>query len=388
MASFTLRRFSKPGMLRRIDRKHLIAFLEPHAAYFSARGVELPPVQEEDGLDYNELSHVLLTPDNSTPGDLAEALYYVNEVSTQEGFEAVQAEIYGTELDTEIEETATPADLAIQVWMKDKSIIERVIAELLPLNKRSFEYFKTVVNPLPVFTIPSSERITALENDLDEWFAKKRKGKYSKVKIFSKDDYIWIVVRHGSSFNRESVIESGKSKSQYFRPEKFDVLIYNPLIGEIRMHAVTKGEKELYRKMFGKHLFGDENFFSQRSQFNLESLRTVGEESLSCEDVDGLENVKLKEVQLTYAGAYKDKEIRRSEDFFASLRVRGFQFPQHGRITQASFYVKFKEVKKPRSLTISSGNRASFRCDDDSVILERWLFLRGFITGNRGNLDE
>jgi hypothetical protein len=154
------------------------------------------------------------------------------------------------------------------------------------------------------------------------------------------------------------------------------------------MHAVTKGEKELYRKMFGKHLFGDENFFSQRSQFNLESLRTVGEESLSCEDVDGLEYVKLKEVQLSYAGAYKDKEIRRSEDFFASLRDRGFQFPQHGRITQASFYVKFKEVKKPRSLTISSGNRASFRCDDDSVILERWLFLRGFITGNRGNLDE
>ena len=276
MATFNLRRFSKPGMLRQIDRKHLIAFLEPHAAYFSARGVELPPVQQEDGLDYNALSRVLLSPDNSTPDDLAEALYFVNEVSTQEGFEAVQTEIYGTEIDTAIEETATPADLAIQVWMKDKSIIERVIAELLPLNKRSFEYFKTVVTPLPVFTNPSTERISALENDLDEWFAKNRKGKYSKVTMFPKDDYIWIVVRHGSSFNRESVIESGKSKSQYFRPEKFDVLIYNPLIGEIRMHAITKGEKELYRKKFGKHLFGDENFFSQRSQFNLESVRTVG----------------------------------------------------------------------------------------------------------------
>jgi hypothetical protein len=64
MATFNLRRFSKPEMLRRIDRKHLIAFLEPHAAYFSARGVELPPVQQEDGLDYNALSHLLLTPDS------------------------------------------------------------------------------------------------------------------------------------------------------------------------------------------------------------------------------------------------------------------------------------------------------------------------------------
>ena len=80
MATFNLRRFSKPEMLRRIDRKHLIAFLEPHAAYFSARGVELPPVQQEDGLDYNALSHLLLTPDSTTPDDLAEALFYVNEV--------------------------------------------------------------------------------------------------------------------------------------------------------------------------------------------------------------------------------------------------------------------------------------------------------------------
>ncbi len=90
MATFNLRRFSKPEMLRRIDRKHLIAFLEPHAAYFSARGVELPPVQQEDGLDYNALSHLLLTPDSTTPDDLAEALFYVNEVSTPEGFDSIQ----------------------------------------------------------------------------------------------------------------------------------------------------------------------------------------------------------------------------------------------------------------------------------------------------------
>jgi hypothetical protein len=31
MATFNLRRFSKPGMLRRIDPEHLIAFLEPYA---------------------------------------------------------------------------------------------------------------------------------------------------------------------------------------------------------------------------------------------------------------------------------------------------------------------------------------------------------------------
>ncbi|MDF1569971.1 MAG: hypothetical protein P1P77_18290, partial [Spirochaetaceae bacterium] len=139
MATFNLRRFSKPEMLRRIDRKHLIGFLEPHAAYFSARGVELPPVQQEDGLDYNALGHILLTPDGSTPDDLAEALFYVNEVSTPEGFDSIQDEIAGTDIDVEIGENAAPADLAIQVWMADREIIEKVHAEQFFMNVRSFE---------------------------------------------------------------------------------------------------------------------------------------------------------------------------------------------------------------------------------------------------------
>ena len=101
MATFNLRRFSKPGMLRRIDPAHLIAFLEPHADYFSGRGVELelPSPDNGDELDYNALSQALLNPNATTPDDLAEALYYVNEMSTQEGFDSLQDAIADTDLD-------------------------------------------------------------------------------------------------------------------------------------------------------------------------------------------------------------------------------------------------------------------------------------------------
>jgi len=74
MAAFNLRRFSKPGMLRRIDPAHLVAFLEPHADYFSDRSVELPSTDNGDELDYNALSQALLNPNATTPDDLAEAL--------------------------------------------------------------------------------------------------------------------------------------------------------------------------------------------------------------------------------------------------------------------------------------------------------------------------
>ena len=69
----------------------------------------------EDELDYNALSEVLLNPSTSTPEDLAEALYYVNEMSTQVGFDSIQDAIDGTEIDVVIDENAARADLAIQV---------------------------------------------------------------------------------------------------------------------------------------------------------------------------------------------------------------------------------------------------------------------------------
>ncbi len=379
MATFNLRRFSKPEMLRRIDREHLIAFLEPYADYFSDRGVELPSVNTEEELDYNALSQALLNPNTSTPDDLAEALYYVNEMSTQEGFDSIQDAIAGTDIDVVIGENVAYADLAIQVWMKDRNLIERLHAEQFIFRRRSFEYFRATNGSIPEFKEPSDETIHALEADLDEWFAKKRRGKYSKVYVFPKEDYTWFLVRHGKPYARESVIEGGESSSQYFRPEKFDVIVYNPTCGEIRMNAETKGEKELYRSKFGQHFFGSSDFFNGKSKFTLDPLRDVGADSLLCEDIEGMDWVRLKEFQISHHGTHKEVEIRRAEDVFAALEARGRGIPNAGRLTKASFLIKFSDSKSPRTVTLYSGNRAQFKRDDDAEIIEQWMTNRGFI---------
>jgi hypothetical protein len=382
MATFNLRRFSKPGMLRRIDPEHLIAFLEPYADYFSNRGVELPSTGNGDELDYKALSQALLNPNASTPDDLAEALYYVNEMSTQEGFDSLQEAIADTDLDVVIGENAAHADLAIQVWMQDRDLVERLHAEQFLFRPRSFEYFRTNNGSVPEFKIPPAETIRALEAELDEWFAKKRRGKHSKVYVFPKEDYTWFLVRHGKPYARESVIEAGESSAQYFRPEKFDVIVYNPVHGEIRMNAETKGEKELYRTKFGKYFFGDSEFFNGKSKFTLEPLREVGEDSILCDDIDGMEWVRLKEYQIFYGGAQKDVEIRKAEDIFASLRQRERSMPRSGTISKASFLIKFKDSKNARTVKLSSANRAQFKRDDDAEIIEQWMTNRGFIVMN------
>lgn len=104
--------------------------------------------------------------------------------------------------------------------------------------------------------------------------------------------------------------------------------------------------------------------------------------------MEGIEYVRLKEVQFFWGGAHKDIEIRRSEDMFASLRDRDKTLPAGGKIVKASFQIKFDGSKTPRSVTLSSGNRAQFKRDGDAEVIERWLGLRGFIVGAGGVSDE
>ena len=119
MATFHLRRFSQPAMLRKIAPQHLINFFRPYANYLAARGITLPDATDGHALPYEAISVVLLHPDSNTPPEMAEALYYINEMSTPEGFDLIQDAIAGTDIDGRIGEESAYGDLALQVWMQD-----------------------------------------------------------------------------------------------------------------------------------------------------------------------------------------------------------------------------------------------------------------------------
>jgi len=385
MVTLNPRRFSKPERLRQIARGHLLRFLAPHRAYLADRGAALPEDDSDQGIDYVALGRVLLSPDAGTPGELADALYYVDEMSTTEGFDDLQEAIEGTALD--VDPHATPEDLAVQVWVADRELLERVHARQFLVRPRSFEYY-VAARPVPTFTPPGSATLHALEGDLNEYFVRKRRGRTARVFVHAKHDFVWFLVRHGEPFAREAVIEGDESKSAYFRPEKFDVLVYNPRVGEMRMHAESRGVKELYRTAFGLHVFGDPNYFSGKSKFTLEPLRTDGRDSLVCADVEGIEWVKLKEYHIHWGGAHGEIETRKADDIYAALEARERDFPKGGRLLRASFLIKFADAKQPRTVTLCTGNRAQYKRDDDAEILEAWLTARGFITNGRAGTDD
>ena len=379
MATYNLRRFANAASLKAIAPQHLLEFLEPYRPYFENRDLTLPTSPASDGLDYERLVYVLMSPGTDTPEALLDALFFVNEMSADECMDILleEAETKGLSLDGKLDPTA--ADVAVQVFLQDRQLLERKHAEQYLTRPRVFEYFQTQARPVPAFKQPSWVTLVALEFDLDNWFEKKKRGRGSRVFVYPKGDSIWFLVRHGDPFRREGSLDGDQMSSVFYRPEKHDVLVYESAVGELRMNACNKGEKEIYRVEFGRNVFGNKDFFPGTGKYTLEPLRRDGAVSIVCTDVDGMDWVRLREVQFLRGGTEREIEIRKAKDLFAALEGRGQSMPARAPILRASFHVKFTDTKSPRIVTIRPSNIAQYTRDSDADVVEDWLQKRGFI---------
>jgi hypothetical protein len=386
MSSFRLSRFfSQPEILRGIDPENLVSILADHAAAMEALGFKLPDAADAAGFDYDALTALLMEPDK-LPSEVREAFYFVHEMATDEGMEclldaAEQAgiEIVGTP-------APTPGDTAVQVWLKDRELLERKHAEQFLRSPRTFESFGTATSPVPTYNDPMA-LAAQMKNDLDDFFDKRKRGRNTKVFPYVRSDGVWFLVRHGDPFKREGAIDDkGESVGVYYWPEKFDVLVLDPAEGELRINARNKGEKKEYRKVFGRHLYGDDGFFGGESKYTLEPLREKGEDAIA--PVEGMEEVFLTEVDFLWGGSFSEKEIRKADDVFGAYKARNRAFPAKPPITKACFRVTFSDSDTPRTVTIKPPNVAQYTRDADSVIVEKWLKARGFIVAKDKEQNE
>jgi len=373
-----LRRFSNPAGLKAIKSGHLTSFLNPFGEFLCRRGMAWPPAPGR-APDLDALVAIVMSPDTDTPPTMADGLWLVHEMATNEGMSALLEEARFRGLRLSDDPDLTPADVAVQIWLQAPQILARKHSEQSLTRKRSFEYFQTDAFPLPDFTPPSPEVLSRLAAGLDEWFVDKKRGRGTQVLAFSRDDGVWFLVRHGEPFKREGCLDDGQSSSVFYRPEKYDVLVYDPKAGELRMNTRSKGEKELYRAQFGLHLFGREDFFPSCQKYTLEPLRTHGAESLVCTDVEGMDWVRLREVQLYWGGAHGEIDSRRADDLLAAMAERGAALPAGVPIIHASFEVKFSDARTPRTVAIRTPGKAQYTRDSDSAVVEDWLAKRGFI---------
>ena len=157
------------------------------------------------------------------------------------------------------------------------------------------------------------------------------------------------------------------------------MLVYNSVLGELRINCCGIREQREFREAFGVHLMGDDTIFSGDAKYTLAPIVLDGENCLACGDIPGFKSVTLKEVEFLFRGKPSQRITRKSEDIFALVKAGYFKWPEPETLTRAVFEVAFAESKKTRRVTIAGANRAMYGRDDDSVIVEQWLKARGFV---------
>jgi hypothetical protein len=381
MATFRLRHFSNPQTLRAIEPARLLQFLEPYRTYFASREYELPPADSTETLDYQALVNIFMSPDEKSPSELVDALFLVDEMSTPEAAHGLLEA--GEHLSFDTRDEQSYADIAVQVWLLEREILERKHAQQFLFRPKSFEYYQSMLDIPPHFDVPTPDTRQRLENELDDWFESKKRGRNSRVLIYPNEHEVQILVRHGEPFKREESQVGTDVSSVCYRPIKYDTLVYDQLLGELRINAILVGEKKLYCERFGYYFFDNENHFPGKNKYTLQPLVEDGADSLATGDIDGIEWIRLVEVEFFWGGPYRARETKKAEDIFANLEDRQRHLPANGRIIKAVFRVKFDDSKTPRSVTVRPSNIAQYTRDHDAELIEKWLDLRKFIVHQR-----
>ena len=379
MSTYHPRRLCRPNLLRAIDCRYLEELLAPYADFLASHGVTLPLADRDAPLKYQALSQLLIAPEKGMPRDLVDAAYLIDELATPKGVEAVQsaAAAKGIRIDSYLE--VTSAEIVLRLWLLDRSLVERVHAEMAVERLRSFTYFQAQSLELRDLPDTLAPQVRAMEEDLNMCFHARHRGRFARILLNQQEDCLWLYVGHGGLVRREATIDETGSSSICYRPEVYDALVYVQATGELGIHAHSTWETAMYQRVFGKHLFDDEQLFCGKAKYTLDPLWDYGRAALECIDVAEIEWARLTELTVLEPGRLPRCVRSSGEDLFTSWDSGTLPFSPDARLTSASLRVKLRGCRGPRRVTIRPSNRAEYSRDVDRQWIEPWLRSRGFI---------
>jgi hypothetical protein len=224
-----------------------------------------------------------------------------------------------------------------------------------------------------------------LERTLNSWYEAHQRLRSAQVFWRQHGDEFWFHVRHAEPVKREGSVDlkDCASASAIYCPERHGLVIYNAKAGELRMHADSDPETELFRLAFGMHLFKDGNHFpASAKKFTLDPLKE-GRKSLAWGGIAGIRGITLQAIEYQKDGELAARDKTSAPDVFTVFEARRFLIPEQAEIRLARFQVEFEGEKKPRYFTIRPSNDATFAMDHDGTVLEPWLVRQKFALTQR-----
>jgi len=392
MRTLRFKRFTKLSVLRGVSRELLTRFFERFTSQLAFKKVEFPRPDLPDEEFFKGLSGLLLSPE-VLPEELAEALFAIDEMANETGQERLQNALAQAKPAMTFAVSGSYGDVAMGAWLAQPELFALAYNEQQLQRLSSFEYFGTrfpADQRKPLASV-GNVMLAGVRADLDRWFGNHNRGEETtQISQHEFDGEWWFIIRHGDTFMRTAKVERRETSCLHYRPAKDDVVVFSPLHDEIRIHAATQGEKNLYRRAFGCWLRGDGEYFSERKAFTLEPLRVDGPMALAWGGGGNIDRIILRECEIAWGGHHNEVVIRRADDVFAAIGSRGQKaLPEGGELVRAVFDVYFVGAKRPRKvqLRMPNGLKVGWHCD--AAILQAWLSEKRFRereTGKNANL--
>lgn len=371
-----LRRLNDPSILRELDRVRLHRLLRPHSAFFAAHEVHLG--DDPNGMDVDAIGTVILKPQEDTPYDVVDALTHIDEMATPDGMDRLQRAAHCAGLALSRDEDRTPADLALQLWLEAPNLLRRQHAEHIVMKRRSRDSYLPLEGAPRVRTGDLPAGMRRFEEIVRGWYSDHGRGEGAAIMVFEEEHQVRIVIRHGGPYQRKGCLQDDGPATVQFRPMEFAYAILNFDECELALNCRSKGERDLFRRALGECVFGQPEFFSRDQKFTLEPLRQ-GRASLRCSDVPGIRRVKLTSLSMDKGGTQRRRDVTSADDVFQAFEDEGDGIPPGASLAAATLEFEFSDSSKPRSVSVRSGNHATYTRDGDCETVERFLRARGFV---------
>lgn len=391
MKTVNLEKYSDPDVLREFSPRMLVALLDEDRTFLASKGVELPTVEEihaangEAALNYEALAPVF-TAMQDIPKGLVDRFHMVKAMSGPRQMDLILATVRERQLRFPLPvDHCSPEDIAAHLLLTHRHLFQELHAQAAVTRYRRFAYFVPHAKKAK-FALPA--KLTGLEKILNSWYEAHHRDRSARVCHRRHGDEHLFYVRHGEPVRREGAVglKDCESESQIFRPERHGMVIYNATSGELRVHADSEGELDLFRLAFGLHLFEDGNHFPASShKFTLNPLKQ-GRKSLAWAGIPRLRGVALVEVEFLAGSDHLVRDKTKAPDVFAVFDERKFRIPDDAEIRLAKFAALFDGETKVRHFTIQPSNIATFAKDMDGAVVEPWLVRQQFALTQRTEL--
>ncbi|MCZ2204419.1 hypothetical protein [Bartonella sp. A05] len=373
MSRYNPKVFTDVDSLGKLDTKLLIQLFKGFPSFFKAHDINL----ENGGLNFEEITKAFMQPnekiqDLDETNELMEALQLITEMSSQNAMDSLLLAANKQGIKLKDQPNSSPADIALYCFLNHEDLFHIQYARSLVKNYRGFNFYWGAHGQKRTFPEVTDDTITALQSELDDWFAENNRLRNCRVYMFPRGHRVSIVIKYGKPLKRELKMKDGETESIFYNPQCHDLLIYNCNSDDISVRTDgKKGQLPKYLYCIGKHIFGNEAYFNEMKIFSLDKLREIQSPAHNFVSVNGIETVTLVEVQYDWDG---ETEIRKSGNLLSTLiRKNGSKSTPKAKISYAKFSILFEGSNQPRKIGIHSGNQATFGRDEDSLIIEDWI---------------